>query len=130
MKKKDFNKIAKIEKAIAKKYGAEAIQTPQSRWDDQKEQNYLEQLKQLAQKDLEFFDNERKVKEDGFLITEKLLNREGVFTTCPVCKKASRTAKDDVYINKFECCFVCYVKWVEDREDRWKKGWRPNGNST
>ena len=71
MKKPDLNDIARLEKAIAKKYGDETIQTPQSQWDDQKEQNYLEQLKQLAQKDLEFFDNERKVKEDGFLLTLK-----------------------------------------------------------
>ena len=34
-------------------------------------------------------------------------------------------SNDDVYMTKFGCCFKCYVQWVEDREERWKTGWRP-----
>ena len=29
-------------------------------------------------------------------------------------------------MSKFECCFKCYIDYVEGREDRWKSGWRPN----
>ena len=34
--KKDLNYIAKVEQAIAKKYGEEAIQNPASFWDEKK----------------------------------------------------------------------------------------------
>ena len=51
--------------------------------------------------------------------------------TCPVCDTYSFNVKDDVYMNKFQCCWKCYIQWVEDREDRWQSGWRPNnGNDT
>ena len=29
-------------------------------------------------------------------------------------------------MSKFDCCEKCYIQWVEGREERWKKGWRPN----
>lgn len=129
MDKTDFDQIARYEKAIAKKYGNEAIQNPRKYWDDKKEKDYLEQVRELSTKETSHFDSERKIQEQGFLITEKLVSREGDFTTCPVCHKASRNSKDDVYIKKKECCFACYVKWVEGREERWNTGWRPNGNN-
>ena len=44
--KKDLNYIAKVEKAIAKKYGDIAIQNPASFWNEEKEKKYLEQLKE------------------------------------------------------------------------------------
>ena len=31
----------------------------------------------------------------------------------------------DLYNNKFECCQKCYIQYVEGREKRWLKGWRP-----
>ena len=34
-------------------------------------------------------------------------------------------SRDDVYMNKYECCHSCYIQYVEDREERWKAGWRP-----
>ena len=34
--------------------------------------------------------------------------------------------KDDFYMNKFECCHCCYIQWVDGREERWLKGWRPD----
>ena len=45
MKQKDLNKIAKIEKAMAKKFGQETIVNPKSGWTDKKEEEYLQQLK-------------------------------------------------------------------------------------
>ena len=47
----DLNDIAKFEKAIAKKYGKEAVQNPRSNWDDEKEASYQEQLKKLSEKE-------------------------------------------------------------------------------
>jgi hypothetical protein len=45
---------------------------------------------------------------------------------CPVCDEYSFNQKDDLYMNKYKCCFKCYVQYVEGREERWKTGWRPN----
>jgi len=44
MSKKDLNTIAELERAIAQKYGKEAVQHPRSNWDDEKEKEYLEEL--------------------------------------------------------------------------------------
>ena len=43
---KDYDKIARVEKAISKKFGKESIVNPKSGWDDEKEKQYLEDLKQ------------------------------------------------------------------------------------
>jgi hypothetical protein len=130
MTEKDWNKIAQLERAIAQLWGEEAIQNPKGNWTDEKEQEYKKQIKELWDKEREL--EEIKVKQNGFFITQKLLNRETQANNCPVCNKLARTSKDDVYIIKFDCCFSCYVQWVEGREERWKTGWRPktNGNST
>ena len=53
---KDWNYIAKLEKAISQKYGKLATRNPKSDWDENKEKQYLEQLKELAEK-------ERKIEE-------------------------------------------------------------------
>jgi hypothetical protein len=31
-----------------------------------------------------------------------------------------------MYLSKYDCCFECYVEYIEDREQRWEKGWRPD----
>ena len=43
--KKDPDKIAAIEKAMMKKYGPESVQNPKSNWNEEKEKEYLEQIK-------------------------------------------------------------------------------------
>jgi hypothetical protein len=129
MKKKlDLNDIAKFEKAIAKKYGPEAIENPRKYWNDEKEKEYQEQLKKLAKKERLNEEKDDKVEQDGFLISKKLLNKETTRRVCPVCKTYSFKIKDDVFMNKFDCCYNCYIQWVDDREERWEKGWRPNND--
>jgi hypothetical protein len=122
----DLNDIAKFEKAIAKKYGPEAIENPRKYWDDEKEKSYQDQIKKLAEKERSFEEKDDKVEQDGFLISKKLLNKDTTRRTCPVCKTYSFSKKDDVYMNKFECCYKCYIQWVDNREERWLSGWRPN----
>ena len=41
---KDLNYIANVEKAVAKKYGKEAICNPKSLWNEEKEERYLKDL--------------------------------------------------------------------------------------
>tara|TARA_R100000152_G_C6547571_1_gene23334 strand:- start:65 stop:442 length:378 start_codon:yes stop_codon:yes gene_type:complete len=124
MKEKDYEYIATVERAIEEKYGEEAIQHPRANWSEDKEKQYLEQIKDLQQKQRKISEAKDKVEVDGFLMSKKLLNKDSK-RACPVCKAYSFQKKDDVYMNKFDCCFECYIQWVEGREDRWKTGWRP-----
>tara|TARA_R100001086_G_C11742643_1_gene232945 strand:- start:208 stop:606 length:399 start_codon:yes stop_codon:yes gene_type:complete len=125
-KKMDLNDIARFEKAIAKKYGPEAIENPRKHWNDEKEKSYQAQIKEMAEKERQLEEKDDKVEQDGFLISKKLLNKDTTRRTCPVCKTYSFSKKDDVYMNKFECCYKCYIQWVDNREERWLSGWRPN----
>ena len=126
MKKfKDPNYIAKLEKAISKKYGVEAIENPRKHWSDLDEKEYEKQLQKLTKKQNRLHDQSEKIEVDGVLISKKLLNKESVDRTCPVCNTYSFDLKDDVYMKKFDCCYQCYFQWVEGREERWKTGWRP-----
>ena len=122
VKETDLNKIAKIEKAIKDKYGEEAIQNPKRAWNKEKENKYLEDLKAFHERHSK---NKKTEQAEGFKIkTRKVSNKTQ--RTCPVCKKYSFESRDDVYMTKFDCCFECFIQYVEGREERWKKGWRPN----
>ena len=124
---KDLNEIVKIEKAIAQKYGEDAIANPKHYWNEEKEKAYIEQLKELSQIEKKN-DKDQKINVDGVFISKKLLNRDSK-RTCPVCYTYSFEIKDDLYMNRFECCNKCYIQWVEGREERWKTGWRPNNEN-
>jgi hypothetical protein len=125
MKKEDPNQIAAVEKAIAEKYGSETIQNPRGNWDETKEKEYLEQMKEFYQKTQQNEAWQEKVDVNGIKISKKLLNRESL-KCCPVCNSFAKKSMDDVCLVKFDCCFNCYVQFVEGREERWLKGWRPN----
>jgi predicted Zn-ribbon and HTH transcriptional regulator len=107
--KKDPNYIAAVEKEIAKKYGKKTVQDFRSFWDKNKEEDYLNQLKEVS--------GEK---------NQKRKNQLNIPRTCPVCKTYSFSRRDDLYMNRFKCCFECYVEFVEHREDRWHEGWRPD----
>ena len=124
MKDKDLNKIAAIEKAIADKYGAEAVVNPASTWDDSKEQQYLSQMREFYQKVKKSEEREEKIDINGIKVSKKLLNRESL-RCCSVCGSFPKKSMDDVCLTKFDCCKSCYIQYVEEREERWLKGWRP-----
>ena len=124
MKKKDPNYAIKIEQAIAKKYGEETVKNPKSGWDDEKERQYLEDLKTLHYTNSDKEDLEKE-EVNGVFIPKKLLKEESN-RSCSTCNTYSFKSRDDVYMTKFGCCFKCYVQYIEGREDRWKNGWRPN----
>jgi len=121
---KDYNQIAKFEQAIQQKYGEEAVQNPKASWSEDKEEEYLNQIKKLHSKQSKNKEDKDKVEHNGFLISKKLLNKDSE-RLCPTCNTYSFSIKDDVYMSKFECCFDCYIQWVEGREERWLSGWRP-----
>ena len=121
---KDPDYIVKVEQAIAKKYGEETIQNPKAEWDENKEKVYLEQMRDLYKKQKKNDEANDKVELNGIKVSRKLLNKESE-RSCPVCNTYSFKSNDDVYMTKFDCCEKCYIQWIEGREDRWKKGWRP-----
>jgi len=125
MKKRKPNNIAAIEKAIAEKYGSETIANPKSGWSEEKEKEYLEQLKELSLKEQRQKEQTDKIEKDGFFVGKHLISKKKE-RNCPVCDIYSFDMRDDLYMNKFECCFKCFIQWVEHREERWQKGWRPN----
>ena len=51
---KDLNYIVKLERAIKKKYGEEAIQNPANFWNEEKERLYLQQLAEFVEKQKKF----------------------------------------------------------------------------
>ncbi len=122
---KDPNYSIKVEQAIAKKYGEDTVQHPKKEWSNAKEKEYLSQLKEFYVVSEQTPDE---VEIEGVLISKKLITRESK-RSCPVCNTYSFKSNDDVYMSKFNCCEKCYIQWVEGREDRWLKGWRPNANN-
>ncbi len=123
--KKDNEYMAHIEKAIAEQYGKESVQDFRSRWEDTKEEEYLEQVKQrrLAR-------DQRKGVEDDFYLKDirirkhkKIISEDRV---CPICKTYSFSTRDDLYMNRFSSCYLCYEDFVVGMEPQWKNGWRPS----
>ena len=95
-----------------------------STWDEDKEKEYLEQLKEVAKKERETKEQNEKIEMNGFLMPKTLISKENE-RECPVCKIYSFDRRDDVYMAKYECCLDCYIQYVEKREKRWAAGWRP-----
>ncbi len=122
--KKDLNQIAKIEKAVKDKYGHEAIQNPRQFWSAEKEEKYLEDLREFYSPSTRPRVKNQETKE-GFIIRDNKLAAPRISNHCPVCARVSFKASDDLYMKKFDCCELCYVKYVTGREERWKNGWRP-----
>jgi hypothetical protein len=121
---KDFDDIAALEKAISTKYGNDAVANPRSSWSPDKEKEYIEQVKKMEENRRLCSESKDKEELNGFLLSKKLIKKRSD-RTCPVCKVYSFNTKDDLYRNRFGCCFKCYIKYVEGREERWSEGWRP-----
>jgi hypothetical protein len=142
MSKKDINYVAAVEKSIAEKYGKETVQDFRSGWSPEKEKDYIKDLSTRSKKK-----TNKKISQEEFTINEVKIKRRSVGQKleriCPVCKTYSFSGQDDLYMNRFKCCYECYVDFVAHEEQRWLDGWRPdserleyayrrrkNGNST
>ena len=71
-KNKDPNYVAKLEKAIAEKYGSTTIQNPMSFWDDEKEELHKEQIAKLREKRNKLDEQNEKVEVNGVLISKRV----------------------------------------------------------
>ena len=124
MSKDDPNYVVKVERAIKEKYGEDAIAHPKAKWDKEKEKKYLKELKEFHKiKDSRSVKREKTLYK-GFLVSKNLINKNSK-QKCNCCGKYSFDQKDDLYFEKFDACFECYVRYIEDREERWAQGWRP-----
>jgi transposase-like protein len=122
--KKDPNYLAAVEKAITEKYGKDTVQDFRNQWQEDKEKDYLKQLKRLTKKN----DNLSSTKEEfvvGDIKITKRRSKQKQDRTCPVCKTYSFSRRDDLYMNRFKCCHDCYLDFVIGREEAWKNGERP-----
>ena len=120
---KGLDKIAAIERLFAEEYGEEAAKNFRSDWDEEKERKYLAQLKLESKKRIN--KESIKINVDGVLIPKAALGKKSE-RSCPVCKTYSFSSKDDLYMNRFNCCYEGYIEFVEDREERWQAGWKPD----
>jgi hypothetical protein len=115
-----FNKVLS---QIADKYGPETLVDPRELIRPEETEQYREQIDEKLRK-LYVSSESEKVDAGGFLLSEDLVNIDNN-RTCPVCDTYSFESRDDLYMTKFDCCFQCYIDYVEGREARWKTGWRP-----
>tara|TARA_Y100001973_G_C5174784_1_gene321197 strand:- start:271 stop:675 length:405 start_codon:yes stop_codon:yes gene_type:complete len=121
--KKDWDTIAAVEKAIAQKYGKLAVQDFRAEWAPEKEEEYLKQIKSRRHQNKDSI-GETIVK--GDVVINKRNKKQKTERTCPVCKTYSFSRRDDLYMNRFDCCERCYIVFVVNREERWRDGWRPD----
>ena len=47
---------------------------------------------------------------------------------CPVCDIVMSTSDDHDFIQKFQCCAECGMRWAEPMREKWVAGWRPDDN--
>ena len=113
--KKDTNYLAAVEKAIVEKYGKATVQDFRSEWEAEKEKKYLGELNGAR----------KRARNQKNKQTHRPKDDRG----CGVCKTYSFSRSDDLYMNRFKCCFDCYIQFVEGREERWSEGWRPGKNT-
>jgi hypothetical protein len=125
MTKKDYNYIAAVEKAIAEKYGKTCVQDFRSSWEPDKEKEYLQQL---AERNKEQQTKKRSTTKNLAPDVEIKQGREKNCSdrVCPVCKTYSFSSRDDLYMNRFGCCWRCHIDFVQGNEAEWLAGKRPD----
>jgi len=127
MNKLDY--IAKLEKAIEKRWGKEAVDNPRKHLTEEDQEKYAKEVEEMQKKLFKKEQKDVKVERQGYVVSESMLNKESR-NNCEVCNKYSFKSRDDLYLTKFGVCYDCYFQYIEGREERWHKGWRPENNET
>jgi hypothetical protein len=122
--KKDHTYVAAVERAIAEKYGKKAVQDFRSQWEEEDEKEYLSQLAERNHRHKNHH-HKQKVETENYSISKRPSTKKSL-RTCPICKTYSFSYRDDLYMSRFKSCFLCYVDFIEFREEEWENGWRPN----
>lgn len=120
----DAQTIAALEKAVAEKYGKDAVQDFRSEWKEEDEKKYLNQLKKRAKSSLQK-EEPMHIVDDGDIVIKTRRTEKTQDRTCPVCKTYSFSPQDDLYMNRFKACRLCYYDFIFCREDDWMSGKKP-----
>jgi len=109
---------------IAEKYGEDTL--TMAPYTSQYKMKLMEQVKELKDKELSIY-NEQVLDSEQALLKEKIILSKNSKENCPVCSKYQLyfNINDDVSLEKYDCCYECYIKHVDGRESRWESGWRP-----
>jgi hypothetical protein len=114
--KKDLNYIAALEKAVKEKYGELATLNPKMFWDEEKEKSYIEESRKVVKKEYESQDSKEKIELDGIYVPKNLLEKK-VARVCKYCNIYSFSKRDDLYMNKFNACYKCYMCKLEEKQN-------------
>jgi hypothetical protein len=109
--------IRGIEEEVEKRYGKETIKNPEDITESERRE-YTRQKKEMLKRERDRIVNTEKIDVRGFLISKevkKVCEERTKKRTCPVCGVFSFCFKDDVYMTKFGCCEICYIKNIEGR---------------
>lgn len=102
--------IQNLEKAVKEKYGNEATMNPKHFWDENKEKEYIEETKKAIKKEYLSQDSREQIEVEGILVTKRtLINSNNINKICKSCKIYSFNRRDDLYMNKFNLCYKCYL---------------------
>ena len=107
MAKQDPAFPGQLEKAIKERWGEAAIKHPLKDWTDEEEAEYQRQKAELVSEKQDKEEDNDLVEKDGFSMPRKLIIKTAD-RTCRRCGEYSFSVKDDLYMNKFKCCFKCY----------------------
>ena len=44
---------------------------------------------------------------------------------CPLCDGPMKGKSTNSWYD-FNVCYLCFIEFIENREERWKAGWRPS----
>lgn len=113
---RDINFVQALEKAVKEKYGEEATFNPKQFWDENREKQYIEEVKQAYKKEYLNIETQEKIEVDGVLMPKKLINRNNL-KECSLCNTYSFNKRDDLYLNKFKACYKCYLCKLEDKKN-------------
>jgi len=120
----DAQTVAALEKAVAEKYGKDAVQDFRSEWKEEDEKRYLAQLEKRTKLSLQK-EKPTHIIDDGEIEIKTHRIEKTQERTCPVCKTYSFSPRDDLYMNRFKACRLCYYDFIFCREDDWMSGKRP-----
>ena len=103
----------KFDSAIIAKYGKETIFDPKDSWTPEKEQDFLKQSKELAEREKQYLSKKQRIGYKGFYVSKALLSKIKKDRVCQLCKQYSFDFRDDFYQEKYKCCWICYIKHFE-----------------
>jgi hypothetical protein len=114
-----------VNQILEEKFGKFATIEIGSFWNGTKEEHLRNYLKSEMKRLEKSYQQDEYIKINNILFSKSMLSRRNYY--CAVCGKYNYKLDDLRYSFKYETCQRCYIRYIEDRELRWKEGWRPNG---